>query len=238
MHHESDRPEQEFHSRRASEDSFPDCLENPGDQNDNRPARLYVAVLSGDAKQPRTLLQKGFDVDRCGRAEQEFHNLQAPDNLFADDFEADYNDEQERTPLHIAVQSEDANLVKALLQKGFDVNERDNDGRTALHYARGADVLKELLKCFDIEINATDDEGRTALHYAAMEGERVPLRLLLEKGIDPNVCDKVWQNPVRLLRRADGGHNVRADYVSPFLPVTIARGICLSSAPYAVFWVC
>jgi len=195
MHHESDGREQEFHSRRASEDSSPDYLENAGDQNDNGLSRLYVAVLSGHAKQPRTLLQKGFDVDKCGRAEQEFHNLQARDNLFAYDFEAGYNDEQGRTPLHIAVQSEDANLVKALLQKGFDVNERDSDGRTALHYARRADVLKVLLKCFDIEINATDDEGRTALHYAAMEGERVPLRLLLEKGIDPNVFDKYGKTP-------------------------------------------
>jgi ankyrin repeat protein len=196
MHHESDRPEQEFHSRRASEDGSPDCLENAGDQNDNGPARLNIAVLSGDAKQPKTLLQKGFDVDKCGRAEQEFHNLQAPDNLFPDDFEeADYHDEQGRIPLHIAVQSEDANLVKALLQKGCDVNERDNDGRTALHYARGADVLRVLLECVDIDINVTDDEGRTALHYAAMEGERVPLRLLLENGIDPNVCDKYGKTP-------------------------------------------
>lgn len=72
--------------------------------------------------------------------------------------------------LHLAVHSEME--VEALLQhaklRDFDIDMRDRDGRTALHYAAAvcnAEVL-ELLIERGADISAIDDFGVTTLHFA------------------------------------------------------------------------
>ena len=61
------------------------------------------------------------------------------------------------------------------------LNNQDNEGKTALHYATISDNIDFLdqLKFYEINTETQDNEGKTALHYAVMnDNEYFTKRLL------------------------------------------------------------
>jgi Ankyrin repeats (3 copies) len=82
-------------------------------------------------------------------------------------------------------------LVKELLDKGFDVNAKDKIGWTALIYAaqgkprEHADTVKLLLDR-GADVNAKDKMGWTALMFAVAEGYSQVVEVILDKGADVN----------------------------------------------------
>lgn len=68
------------------------------------------------------------------------------------------------------------------------INETDNSGQTALHWARNPDVSAAILAHPNFSsINTRDDHGKTALHLASRNINM--LRLLLDQRADPNLLD-------------------------------------------------
>jgi ankyrin repeat protein len=68
-----------------------------------------------------------------------------------------------------------------LLAKGADVNARDNNGATSLHFASTKEVA-QLLLAKGAEVNAKDNNGATPMKVAEMEGRNEVVALLRQNG--------------------------------------------------------
>jgi ankyrin repeat protein len=87
--------------------------------------------------------------------------------------------------------------VRALVEKGADLNAKDNGGQTALMKAVwmgrcNADVVRFLIEK-GADVNAYDKNGYTALMTAANQGFVDIVRALVEKGADLNAQDNGGQ---------------------------------------------
>ena len=90
------------------------------------------------------------------------------------------------TVLHYAVFMNDLERVKLLIEKGADVNVRDNSDITPLIVAADNNNF-ELVKFFvenGAEVNVQDEDGFTAVFYAALHGNLEMVQCLIEKGAD------------------------------------------------------
>jgi ankyrin repeat protein len=95
--------------------------------------------------------------------------------------------------------------VRALLEKGGEVDATDNAGRTALMEAAfgGYTDTVRLLHEKGANVNAIDNEGWTPLFWAAFSRRSDTVRFLLEKGADVNAKNKHEDNA--LIQAAYGG---------------------------------
>ncbi len=77
----------------------------------------------------------------------------------------------------------DVDALKELLQGGADKDEKDDEGRTALHFACGYGEIacaEELIKA-GANVDAKDGNDNTPLHYAAGYGQVEATQLLLNR---------------------------------------------------------
>jgi ankyrin len=79
-------------------------------------------------------------------------------------------------------------VVRALLQKGVDVNVPQIDGTTALHWAVRADDLEmtDLLLRAGARASATNRDGATPMQLASLNGSAAMIGRLLKAGVDAN----------------------------------------------------
>lgn len=105
-------------------------------------------------------------VARMGNQAVEIYDL-----LLDNEAELDSKDEDGRTPLFFAVQSDNVYFVQRLIEKGAKVDEVDNDGSTPLHIATGntTDACWEILKFLighGADLESKDTYGRTPLLHS------------------------------------------------------------------------
>lgn len=74
----------------------------------------------------------------------------------------------------------------------------DEEGTTLLHLGANSDSTASLCILLDhgANINWQNADGFTALHVAAIWGRGEAVRLLLEEGADPTICDEDKLLPV------------------------------------------
>ena len=94
------------------------------------------------------------------------------------------------TRLVEAAKNRDRVAVRSMLTRMADVNVRQNDGATALHWAAHWDDLEtaELLIRAGADVNAANDYGVTPLSLACTNGSAVMVSQLVRVGADLNVA--------------------------------------------------
>lgn len=134
-----------------------------------------IKTLNGDTPAHIVLRKdrwgKELELEQKAAILKELHHLDLPDA-------------NGRTPLMMLRYSTEK-LLPLFLERGVDVNRRDNRGMTALMLALSKDIAKELLRA-GADLNLADHDGNTALHHALLEYDESTARYLVKKGADYN----------------------------------------------------
>lgn len=141
-----------------------------------------------------------------------------PDFNFVDDINS-------RTCLHEAALAGNLTLVRAAVQYGIDVGQRDNYGRAAISYAAmngHADVCTFLLTQPGVDAATADLDGFSPLVLAVINGRTEVLRILLSHGVSVEPREITDLIPLGLASQA--GH---ADITAMLLQ----RGAKITSNP-------
>jgi ankyrin repeat protein len=124
--------------------------------------------------------------------------------------------------LLLAVQYGDSEVVRELLRTdagrvaGVDIEAKDENGRTPLHYAAGGgrvELVRELLRTDAgrpaADKEARDEYGNTPLHKAAQWNIPKIVRILLTAGADIEARDEYGNTPLHLAAQFGNANAVK-----------------------------
>jgi len=102
------------------------------------------------------------------------------------------------TPLHLAIQEGQHQIAEILLQNKANVNLRDKEGATPVHYAVFLDSSELLpLLCTQADLDLTTNAGMTPLHVAILKKHQNCLEILTgQKKVQINALDKKGKTPL------------------------------------------
>jgi ankyrin repeat protein len=108
-------------------------------------------------------------------------------------------DDRGHTPLINAVIAENNSMVKTLIKLGANVNLKNKDGNTSVHFAAGDGSVErlEILVEAKADITCTSSSGGP-LHWAAGKGRAKAIKYLIDKGSNINCLNDGGLPPVLL----------------------------------------
>ena len=183
------------------------------------PPLYLAAAYNPEPAVAAVLLDRGADISPGGRLPTPLHfavirgaNAQGDDGVFLGKAEllldrgSDPNDDANSGAgpplLHWAVERERWEFAEVLLEHGADMESRDRNGETALHYAarRGVAGIEgaELLLDRGAIVESRDGSRKTPLHMAILANSPEMVELLVARGADINTADKDGTTPCQL----------------------------------------
>ncbi len=117
------------------------------------------------------------------------------DNGFNEDNLNGWDKNRFYTPLLLAVEDSDVEIIEELVKLGADINIKDDNGKTALMDAAHEgeiDVVETLLEC-DVDVSLTDRSGFSALHASVLSKNKDVVSAILNK-CDDDAINKVWED--------------------------------------------
>jgi|GEM_PF-1432935 len=165
----------------------------------------------------RTTLSPNINKDQYGE-----NNQHLPKRFYKDEYSA---------LLFVAAVQEDIGAMKALLEKGADINATDTrNGYTPLMYATRENKPQSVryLLVRGAHYNARAMNGKTALHIAAIKGYLDIMRALLSVGADPLIADSTER---RAFDYIDDVDNSMADLVKSYSDMNkaLVDGVVMNS---------
>eukprot|EP01080_Neovahlkampfia_damariscottae_P000843 gene843-9092_t len=116
--------------------------------------------------------------------------------LTSNDIDIDLPDHKGHTPLQFAIQKNEIDSIKYLVNAGANLNSKDSNGFTPLHFAistKKEDIALLLIK-LGADIKAKDNDGQTPLHISLSSNFPDLFRELVELGENPNIYDPYFKN--------------------------------------------
>ena len=112
------------------------------------------------------------------------------------------NDKMNSTLIHLAGTCQ-AEAIRSLIASACDLNERDEQGKTALMHAVIAECYEvvEILLQAGAEVNQVDIHGQSALMFAVLNGNLDCTKLLLENGAIVNLKNVAGQSAINFAKR-------------------------------------
>jgi len=109
----------------------------------------------------------------------------------------DIANEDEETPLHLAIALGYEQIAQQLVHFGSSLYETDEEGNTPLHVActESLGLVRHLVEN-GADVNARNSNKQTALHLAAMIQNSALVEYLLSHGACEDVIDIYGQRPV------------------------------------------
>jgi len=108
-------------------------------------------------------------------------------------------DQNQKTPLHLALESGHIDIARYLIEQGADINLKDKDMASPLHNAAflgNLEILSILLKKGAASINEGNFRGQTPLHFACERGHPEVVTRLLDAGADIEARDMLGRTPL------------------------------------------
>lgn len=168
---------------------------------------LYLALNSGNTDIVRMILERGAEIVEVNRGRYNtLHRavfLELVDIirvLLEHGANLDIRNSKFHTPLMALCKKfyVMAETVKFLLENNANVNAKDREQRTALHWAvnsNNSDIVKLLLN-YSAEIDAADNNHQTPLFWASTYGHEEIVKVLLTGGADMDARDSFGKSPL------------------------------------------
>lgn len=124
---------------------------------------------------------------------EDYYSALEVDNVRARLDEGDPIDDRDlfgSTTLMQAAAAGCSDTVQLLVDRGAGLHYQDNRGNTALLNAQSASTMKILLDAGAL-VDAQNDDGQTILHISALERDGERVQLLLERGADATLLDRM-----------------------------------------------
>jgi ankyrin repeat protein len=137
------------------------------------------------------------------------------------------------TPLHLAVQEDNAAMAELLLRAGANVNVADRYGITPLYFAAtnaSAGMIEALIKV-GANPNAALPEGETVLMTASRTGNGAAVKALLSHGADANAKEKTLGETALMWAAAENHPEAVEALIAGGADVN-ARSTVLNLAPF------
>lgn len=149
-------------------------LDHGADVNGGFGSALFSATRAGNRAMVELLLSRGANVN------------------------ANQQDTEKNTPLHIAAMNGFQAVVEVLLANKADVNAQTRSGNTPLLLAAQGNNSKivSLLLDHKADVNMQNNDGETPLSIAADRGQLENVKLLLAAGANPNALNQDGRTPL------------------------------------------
>lgn len=161
-------------------------------QNNANNDYFIEAIKENDAMSVRLLLEEGVNVNQRNSAgATPLHrvtstgNLEIAKMLIENQANAEAKTKNGSTPLHTAVMAPEpsAEMVTLILDQWVNVDEQDNFGKTALHFAAekgNVEITQILIEDYEADVNIKDNNGNTPIKSAkqAISENKAPAQQL------------------------------------------------------------